>query len=115
MVFRFLFVLELRGSGLLHHVEPLSDGSFHLHFNQLVQLQCIFHWELFRDWLNKATNNHGHSFVFCDAAGLKIKKLLGAYLRNFRHAWYRQLTPAEMAALAARQIDLLFDGAAPRP
>jgi AcrR family transcriptional regulator len=40
--------------------------------------------------------------------------LLGAYLRNFRHAWFRGLDPAATAALADRQIDLLFDGAAPR-
>lgn len=40
--------------------------------------------------------------------------LLGLYLRNFRHAWFRGLAPEETAALAARQIDLVFDGAAPR-
>jgi AcrR family transcriptional regulator len=37
--------------------------------------------------------------------------LLGIYLRNYRHAWFRRLEPAATAALAARQIDLVFDGA----
>ena len=37
--------------------------------------------------------------------------LFTLYLRNFRHAWYRQLAPPDSAALAARQIDLVFDGA----
>jgi AcrR family transcriptional regulator len=37
--------------------------------------------------------------------------LLGAYLRNFRHAWFRSLTASQIAALSERQIDLLFDGA----
>jgi AcrR family transcriptional regulator len=40
--------------------------------------------------------------------------LLALYLRNFRHAWFRSLSPAEAADLAARQIDLVFDGARPR-
>lgn len=39
--------------------------------------------------------------------------LLGIYLRNYRHAWFRQLDAAATAALAARQIDLVFDGACP--
>ena len=40
--------------------------------------------------------------------------LLGLYLRNFRHAWFGRLPPGATAALAARQIDLLFDGAGAR-
>ncbi len=40
--------------------------------------------------------------------------LLGLYLRNFRHAWFSRLPPDATAALAARQIDLLFDGAGAR-
>ncbi|MDX2233769.1 MAG: TetR/AcrR family transcriptional regulator [Hyphomonadaceae bacterium] len=40
--------------------------------------------------------------------------LLGLYLRNFRHAWFRQLDPGATATLAARQIDLIFDGACGR-
>ena len=35
---------------------------------------------------------------------------LGLYIRNFRHAWFRELPPAATADLAARQIDLVFDG-----
>ena len=41
--------------------------------------------------------------------------LLSAYLRNYRHAWYRGLSAAHMADMGERQIDILFDGAAPRP
>lgn len=37
--------------------------------------------------------------------------LLSIYLRNFRHAWFRRLGPEATAALASRQIDLVFDGA----
>jgi AcrR family transcriptional regulator len=40
--------------------------------------------------------------------------LLTLYVRNHRHAWFRQLPPEETAALAARQIDLVFDGACRR-
>lgn len=40
--------------------------------------------------------------------------MLGVYLRNLRHGWYRRLTAVQMAELAEKQIDLLFDGAAPR-
>ncbi len=40
--------------------------------------------------------------------------VLALYMRNWRHGWYRELDAAGMAALAARQVDLLFDGAAPR-
>ncbi len=37
--------------------------------------------------------------------------LVDIYVRNIRRAWYRRLAPAEIAALAARQVDLVFDGA----
>jgi TetR/AcrR family transcriptional regulator, cholesterol catabolism regulator len=40
--------------------------------------------------------------------------VLGLYMRNWRHGWYRDLDVAGMAGLAAKQVDLLFDGAAPR-
>jgi AcrR family transcriptional regulator len=40
--------------------------------------------------------------------------LLGIYMRNYRHAWFRGIGPEDMAALANAQIDLLFDGACPR-
>jgi AcrR family transcriptional regulator len=40
--------------------------------------------------------------------------LLGIYLRNYRHAWFRQLGADATAALAARQIDLVFDGVSRR-
>lgn len=36
--------------------------------------------------------------------------LLGVYLRNFRHAWFRGLDPDAMAQMGARQIDVLFEG-----
>ncbi len=39
--------------------------------------------------------------------------LLTLYLQNFRHAWFRKLDAAATAAMAARQIDLVFDGAGP--
>lgn len=39
--------------------------------------------------------------------------LLGVYLRNFRHAWFRNLDVETMAQMASAQIDLLFDGAGP--
>jgi AcrR family transcriptional regulator len=37
--------------------------------------------------------------------------ILGAYLRNFRHAWFRKWTLEETCRRASEQIDLLFDGA----
>jgi AcrR family transcriptional regulator len=37
--------------------------------------------------------------------------LLGIYLRTWRHAWYRKLEAPAASALAAAQIDLVFDGA----
>lgn len=37
--------------------------------------------------------------------------LLSVYLRNFRHAWFKGLDHEATAALVARQIDLVFDGA----
>lgn len=40
--------------------------------------------------------------------------ILGIYMRNYRHAWYRQLSSETLAAMADKQIDLLFDGACPR-
>ncbi len=39
--------------------------------------------------------------------------LFTLYLRNFRHAWFRHMDAAGTAAMAARQIDMVFDGAAP--
>lgn len=40
--------------------------------------------------------------------------ILALYMRNWRHGWYRGLGVPEMASLAAQQVDLIFDGAAPR-
>ncbi|MBL8560001.1 MAG: TetR/AcrR family transcriptional regulator [Hyphomonadaceae bacterium] len=37
--------------------------------------------------------------------------LVDIYVRNFRRAWYRRMTPEAVAALSARQLDLIFDGA----
>ncbi len=37
--------------------------------------------------------------------------LLGVYLRTWRHAWFRKLDASAAGALAAVQIDLVFDGA----
>ena len=38
--------------------------------------------------------------------------LLGAYLRNFRTAWYRDLDLAHTIDMMRHQVDLVFDGAA---
>jgi AcrR family transcriptional regulator len=43
--------------------------------------------------------------------GLFADVLLGLYVQNYRKAWYHGLEPSAVAALVARQIDLLFDGA----
>mgnify|MGYP001810274643 FL=1 len=40
--------------------------------------------------------------------------VLGAYLRNFRHAWFGKWTLERTCAVMAAQVDLLFDGAADR-
>lgn len=40
--------------------------------------------------------------------------LADVFIRNFRRAWFQDLGRAEIAALAARQIDLIFDGACGR-
>jgi AcrR family transcriptional regulator len=40
--------------------------------------------------------------------------LADIFIRNFRRAWFRELDPATLAALSARQIDLVFDGACAR-
>jgi AcrR family transcriptional regulator len=40
--------------------------------------------------------------------------VLGAYLRNFRHAWFRQWSLERTCEAMAAQVDLLFDGAAAR-
>jgi AcrR family transcriptional regulator len=37
---------------------------------------------------------------------------LGLYLRNYRHAWFRELSVEDMSALSANQLDILFTGAA---
>lgn len=37
--------------------------------------------------------------------------LVDIYVRNFRRAWYRKLAPETVAAMSARQLDLVFDGA----
>lgn len=37
--------------------------------------------------------------------------LVDIYVRNFRRAWYRRMTPDVVATLSARQVDLVFDGA----
>lgn len=36
--------------------------------------------------------------------------LADIFIRNFRRAWFREMTPAALAELSARQIDLVFDG-----
>jgi AcrR family transcriptional regulator len=40
--------------------------------------------------------------------------LADIFIRNFRRAWFRQLDARALAALSARQIDLVFDGACGR-
>lgn len=40
--------------------------------------------------------------------------ILGAYLRNFRHAWYRKWSLERTCEAMAAQVDLLLDGATPR-
>jgi len=46
-------------------------------------------------------------------AALLADMLLGIYLLNYRHAWFQGLDHEAIAALAARQIDLVFEGACP--
>jgi TetR/AcrR family transcriptional regulator, cholesterol catabolism regulator len=41
--------------------------------------------------------------------------ILGVYLRNFRHAWFRKWSLEKTCQAANQQMDLLFDGAALQP
>lgn len=41
--------------------------------------------------------------------------LVDIYVRNFRRAWYRGMTPDAIAALSEQQLDLIFDGARAGP
>lgn len=40
--------------------------------------------------------------------------IFGVYLRNFRHAWYADLSQADVCTRMHRQIDVIFDGLSPR-
>ncbi len=45
---------------------------------------------------------------------LLMDVLTDIFIRNFRRAWFRELSPAALAELSDRQIDLVFDGACGR-
>ena len=42
----------------------LAHRSFHLQFNQFVQFECVFHWQVTRNGFYEATNDHCHRFFF---------------------------------------------------
>src|SRR4029453_30004 len=60
----------------------LTDGPFHLQFNQAVQLKGIFHGQFTGDRLNEAAHDHGHGLVLRHAAGHQIEELLFADAGN---------------------------------
>src|SRR5699024_1178791 len=60
----------------------LAYRSFHLQFDQTVELKCVLHWEFLRNRLDEATDNHRHRFFFLDAARHQVEQLLLGDLRN---------------------------------
>src|SRR5699024_5544314 len=50
--------------------------SFHLQFDQTVELKCVLHRELLGDWLHEATNDHRHRLFLLETAAHQVEELV---------------------------------------
>ena len=66
------------------YTRPLPNCSFHLEFNQSVQLRCVFHWKFFHDRLNETVDDQRHRLIFGQSAAPQIVELFVSDLCNHR-------------------------------
>src|SRR5437867_3612375 len=58
--------------------QALADGPRHLELHQAVQLDRVFHRQLFGDWLDEAVDDHVRRLSLGQAAAHQVEQLLVA-------------------------------------